>query len=205
MTPKSPPRRYSQRPILNSRLTTQFAHTFTTTQTCNPNLISLPFQRLYSILPWTVQVLKKTLLPPHVYTPSQLFPQFNLKNSYKHPCKEFLQTPVHLLRSQVHIKLNSLSLSLSLSLSVQCLANATAEKKRTMTEEVCTIYTQSCWLVNPQPPTCAFYPDFLLLTIWKKQGIKALPVPKLGMEEPPPRSLHNLMQGSSCFKEHLKN
>lgn len=52
----------------NSRLTTQFAHTFTTTQTCNPNIISLPFQRLYSILPWTVQVLEKTPLPPHVYT-----------------------------------------------------------------------------------------------------------------------------------------
>jgi hypothetical protein len=44
----------------------------------------------------------------------------------------------------------------------------------------------------------------LLLTIWKKQGIKALPVSKLGMEEPPPRPLHNLMQRSPCFKEHLK-
>jgi hypothetical protein len=141
MTPKSPPRRHSQRPILNSRLTTQFAHTFTTTQTCNPNLISLPFQRLYSILPWTVQVPEKDTAAASCVYPSQLFPQFNLKNSYKHPCKEFLQTPMHLLRSQVNIKLNSLSLSLS----VQCLANATAEKKRTMTEEVCTIYTQSCW------------------------------------------------------------
>lgn len=125
MTPKSPPRRYSQRPILNSRLTTQFAHTFTTTQTCNPNLISLPFQRLYSILPWTVQVPEKDTAAASCVYPSQLFPQFNLKNSYKHPCKEFLQTPLHLLRSQVHIKLNSLSLSLC---AVPCKCNSWKEE-----------------------------------------------------------------------------